>query len=461
MDPVTIVGGGPVGTVLAMFLARRGHPITVFERNRDPRRATVGHGSSINLTLCTRGLQALDRVGAGDAVRRIGVPVAGRMIHQQDGVVLWQPYGNYGEALVSVTRNELTAALLDHAQDRFGVEVQFGQTCSGLDLETVGLEVGDSASGRVRRHPASWIVGADGAFSAVRAQLVKRGEFSYRDEYAALAYKQLDVAASPVGWTADDQALHVWPRGRHMLIAIPNRDHSSTAALLLPIEGERSHSSITDENQLLALFTAYFPDAIEKIPNLAQRYFAARPVPMITVQCTPWSVGGRVLLLGDAAHAMFPSYGQGANAGFEDCALFDECLEGAGGDLGRVFGQFEAMRRQDTDAIAELSKQHLLDLCSALGTQKRTLHDRLERKLNQLDPSYLPLYSMVSFTRMPYAQAVRIDRDRQPALDTLATLLGGDESWDDPAGEARIAALAQRAGLTQILVELACSPARS
>jgi kynurenine 3-monooxygenase len=461
MDPVTIVGGGPVGTVLAMFLARRGYPVTVFERNADPRTSDVGHGSSINLTLCARGLDALDRVGAGNAVRRVGVPVYGRMIHLQDGPVQWQPYGNHDEALLSVKRNELNGVLLDFAQEGSFVDIQFGQTCTGLDPETLDVEVNDGVTGVARRHTARWLIGADGALSAVRAQLLKCDAVTCTQEYAPLAYNQLDVEASPVGWTADNETLHVWPRGHHMLIAIPNRDGSFTAALLLPMDGELSHASITTEAQLTALFETFFPDAVDKIPYLAARYFASRPVPMVTVQCSPWSYAQRVLLVGDAAHAIYPSYGQGANAGFEDCAAIDERLEASVGDLAQVFGQLEGIRRPHTDAIAELSKQHLVDLCSALGTEERTLRDGLERKLNQLFPSYLPLYSMISFTRMPYAQAVQIDRHRQGALDGLAALVADRESWDEPATEALIAEYARSTGLIETAVEAACSPALS
>jgi kynurenine 3-monooxygenase len=461
MDPVTIVGGGPVGTVLAMFLARRGYPVTVFERNADPRRSDVGHGSSINLTLCARGLDALDRVGAGDAVRRVGVPVYGRMIHLQDGPVQWQPYGNHDEALLSVKRNELNGVLLDSAQGRSSVDIQFGQTCTGFDPETLDVEISDEATGVARRHAARWLIGADGAFSAVRAQLLKRKRVTSTHEYAPLAYKQFDVEASSIGWTADNETLHVWPRGRHMLIAIPNRDGSFTAALLLPMDGELSHASITTEAQLVALFEAFFPDAVEKIPSLAPKYFASRPVPMVTVQCSPWSYACRVLLLGDAAHAIYPSYGQGANAGFEDCAAIDECMEAAEGDLATVCSQLEAIRRPHTDAIAELSKQHLVDLCSALGTEERTLRDGLERRLNHMFPSYVPLYSMVSFTCMPYAQAVQIDRDRHRSLDGLAALVADRESWDDPATEALIAEYARSTGLIQTTTDSACSPALS
>jgi kynurenine 3-monooxygenase len=449
METITILGAGLVGSLLSIYLARRGYQITVFERNADMRTGRIQAGMSINLTLCKRGLDALDQVGVGDIVRSLGVPVRGRMIHMLDCPVQWQPYGNNGEALLSISRNELNAVLLDYAQSHFPIEFRFGYKCTGVDLSSLDIEFEATAKHTIRHHTSRWIIAADGAFSAMRQQLQKSCGFNYSQEYTSLAYKQLDIPASTGdGWTNDREGLHLWPRGHSMLLAIPNRDGSFTATLLMPLRGVISYASITTGPQIEAFFEAFFPDARDRITALVDDYLMHRAIPMVTIRCSPWSFANRVLLVGDAAHAIYPSYGQGANAGFEDCVVLDNCLDRWGDDLTTAISLFEELRRPNTDAIADLSKQHLIDLCEAIGSLERTLKDRIERKLNRMyAESYIPLYSMVAFTNMPYATAVQIHQDRSVFIDALIKLPAVRENLDAPETEAFIANFMRSAGL--------------
>jgi kynurenine 3-monooxygenase len=447
VETITILGAGLVGSLLSVYLARRGYQIKVFERNSDIRTHPIQTGMSINLTLSKRGLDALDQVGVGDMVRSQGVPVRGRLIHMLDCPVQWQPYGNNDEALLSISRNELNALLLDYAQAHFPIEFCFDHKCTGVDLSSLAIEFEATAKHTILHHPSQWIIAADGAFSTVRQQLQKSYRFNYTQEYTSLAYKQLDIPASMGNdWANNRKGLHLWPRDYLMLLAIPNRDGSFTATLLMPLRGDVSYSSITTGPQIEAFFETFFPDTRSRIPGLVDDYLMRRAIPMVTIRCSPWSFADRVLLVGDAAHAIYPSYGQGANAGFEDCVILNNCLDLSGNDLAAAISIFEELRRPNTDAIADLSKQHLIDLYKAIGSPERTLRDRIERKLNQMyGEDYMSLYSMVSFTNMPYTTAVQIDQNHSVFIDTLVKLPAIQENLDAPETEALIANLMQSA----------------
>lgn len=433
-----VVGGGLVGSLLAIYLARRGHRVSVYDRQPDPRAARHGtRRPSINLTLCRRGLDALDRVGLKQAVLDLTVPCYGRRIHGLDSSVTEQPYGTRGEAIYSISRVALNELLVAHAAKEAGVTFHFEQKLVQLDLAETGAVFEDLRSGALRRVTGARIFGADGAYSSVRLQLQKNELFNYSQTYLDQGYRELSIPALPDGgWPLEPNALHVWPRGNYMLLAFPNHDGSFTASLHMPWQGERSHESIRTEAQLLQLLREAFPDAVDLLPAGAAQEFLARPAnSMLTVRCEPWSYRDKVLLIGDAAHAILPYYGQGANAGFEDCAVLDACLERHPGDFGAVFHQFESQRRPNMNAIAELCVEHFVELRDLVGDRRHLLRKKIERKLHALFPErYEPLYSMVTFSRRSYAEALRLDREQRAIVDRLLAVDGIDSRLDDAAG---------------------------
>jgi kynurenine 3-monooxygenase len=416
MQEVIIIGGGLVGSLLSIFLSRRGHHVRIYDRKPDPRSAQPASGRSINLTLCQRGFTALERVGAQDAVRAVTIPAYGRRIHSEDGDVTFQPYGNRGEALYSITRNELNRVLLDLAEKQHGVETRFGAKCSGFDAQEPAVILEDQATGLRWTERASWIVGSDGAFSSVRLHLQKTDRFDFSQSYIQQGYKELTVPpAESAAWGLDRNALHIWPRGRYMLIGFANFDGSTTLALHLPYEGEVSFAALRDEVDLLALFRRTFPDTLGHIPNLAGDFFGRPVSSMVTVRCRPWSYG-RVTLIGDAAHAIVPSYGQGANCGFEDCVVLDDCLDRYGGNWERAVAAYERERKPNADAIADLSLQHFEEIRDRVGDPQFLLRKAVERRLELLYPDRCrSLYGLVSFTNESYVEALRKAR----ALDLL------------------------------------------
>jgi kynurenine 3-monooxygenase len=432
------------------MLARRGCQVDVYEQYPDPRVLGRSTGRSINLTLCTRGFVALDRAGVGDAVREKVVPVRGRVLHRPEEPPAFLPYGARAEALSAIARNLLWAVLLDEAERVLGARFHFGQRCTALDLAALRVELTDTATSRCSTHDNAVIIGADGAFSTVRLRLQQQYHFNYSQEYSSSSYVELPIVPSGInGWTSCSDALHLWPRQNSMLLAIPNSDRTFTGSLLLPSRGPFSHETMTTGSELLEFMRERFPDAVNYIPSLADTYFSARPIPLVTVRCSPWSYRGRVLLLGDAAHAIFPAYGQGANAGFEDCTILDECFEICCGEWEAICPLFEERRKRHTDVIAELSKQHLSDLQDAMGAQDFALRSRIETRLSEIFAgTYRSLYAMIAFTSIPYADALRLDASRKGLIEELLSLPQVREAFDEPETEQLIKSVALRYGVT-------------
>ena len=433
---IVVVGGGLVGSLLAVYLARRGHLVDVFDRQPDPRRTSgKGHRPSINLTLCERGLAALGAVGIKERVLELAVPVQGRRIHARDGSITYQPYGNRGEAIYSISRTSLNALLVALAERSPNVAYHFEQKCVQVDASTATVRFEHARTGESTEVRSAKIFGADGAYSGVRLQLQKTELFDYSQSYSTLGYKELAIAAGSAGAASlTPDALHIWPRGEFMLIAFPNRDGSFTSALYAPFGGEHSFETLASEPRLLAFMNQQFPDIAPKIPGLAEQFFARAPNTMVTVRCRPWSRAGNVLLLGDAAHSVLPSYGQGANAGFEDCAVLNSCLDEHGDDWDAVFTTFEQRRRPNMDVMASLCVDHFFELRDRVGDRRFLLHKAIERRLEELHAErFMPLYSMIAFTKTPYVDAVRKDHanralvERLLAIDGIETRLRGPE----------------------------------
>lgn len=433
MKDITIVGAGLVGSLLAIYLAKRGYSVEVFERNADLREIEFKRGKSINITLCDRGLKALDAVGVGDIIRQVSVPVYGRLIHQENGELEYQPYGNNQEALYSVSRYQLNCALLDYAQTHFPIDFYFNEECIGLDLSSTTITFKNNRTGNIFHRQANRIIGADGAHSAVRQKLQQRSRFDYSQHYATHANKELSIPASTqAGWAQKKNVLHIWPRGQYMLISFPNVDGSITCTLHLPFAGEFSFDSIKTEADVKHLFTTMFPDAMLEMPTLIEDYFANPCIPMVTIRCSQWVFQDKIALIGDAAHAMWPSYGQGANSGFEDCAVFDQCVEQYGENWLATFQEYERLRRPNGDMMGILSEEHFREIRDLVGDHEFQLRKKIERKINRLYPTkYIPLYSLIAFTDIPYAEALPIDQQQRQIIEQLLKIDNIEAKIDD------------------------------
>jgi kynurenine 3-monooxygenase len=420
MRKIIVLGAGLVGSVLSSILARHGCRVEVYDHMADIRETHLTSGRSINLTLCERGLNVLDRLGVGEAVRRISVPVYGRLVHDVSGSLSFQPYGNRQEAIYSVARGDLNRVLLDFAARHFDIEFHFNERCLEVDLETPAVVLKNLKTGEVTRRTAEMIFGADGAYSTARLRMQKKTRFNFSQQYWEQGYKELSVPLSADSWAAEKNVIHIWPRGNYMLIGFPNTDGSFTCSLHIPFEGPLSFESIKTEADLLALFENSFPDAIPHMPNLAEEFFS-RPVnSMVTIKCSPWSYRDKAALIGDAAHTIYPSYGQGANAGFEDCAVLDECMDRYGEDWTALLKDFERQRKPNTDAIADLCVEHFVELRDLVGTPEFLRRKEIERRINRMYPDeYRDLYSMITFTRMPYTEALRTEREQYALVEQL------------------------------------------
>lgn len=420
MQTALIVGAGLGGCLLAIYLARRGYRVEVYERQPDPRRSTRKR-QSLNITLCERGLRALERVGLRDEVASWAVPVAGRRIHAVDGQLAYQPYGNAGEVIHSISRSDLNDVLLANAEREPGVTFHFGKKCVGVELEAPAVRLEDANGGANTRAVGDVLFAADGAYSAVRFQLQRTEHFNYSQEYWDQGYKSLRIPPrSDGGSLLGADALHIWPRGTRMLIGFPNSDASTSCSLLLPYRGEASFESLSTPDRVERFFAEWFPDAAPHIPSLSEQFFSQPANSLITIRCRPWSFGGKALLVGDAAHAVLPSHGQGANAAFEDCQVLDACLEKCGGDFAATFAAFEAERRPNMDYMAQLCIEHFVELCQLVGEPDFLKRREIERALSALYPeAYEPLYSMISFSTRSYVEARRVDARQRRVVDEI------------------------------------------
>ncbi len=432
-ERVVIAGAGLVGSLMSIYLARRGFQVEIFDKNKDPRRIDLSaQRSSINLSLSERAFIALDRVGVGDEVRALTRSTYGRLIHDRDGGLVYQTYGNNGEATYSIVRNELNAVLLDAAERDFGVRCHFQMKALDIDLETATLKLENTLTGAIQREKADRLIGADGAYSAIRFRLQKVKGFNFQQQYLGHGYKELNIPpGAKGGWTQRTDAVHLWPRGDHMLLGLPNPDDSFVCSIHMPLEGETSFDSFKSPEALLAFFESSFPDIVPEIPDLAHAFFDHPENHFISVRCYPWTYGERVALAGDSAHAIFPFFAQGTNAGFEDCIALDECLDEYGDDWRTVLDEYQKRRKPNADAISDMSRRHYREIRELAGDPDFQLRKKIENKLNELDPDrFMSQYTMVTFTSIPYAEALRRGREQDSVIDRLMTIEGIETKLD-------------------------------
>lgn len=457
---VTIAGAGLAGTLLALLLAQRGQQVRVIERLPDMRREDIPAGRSINLALAARGIQALEMANIMEQVRPLLIPMPGRMLHAPDGALTFVPYGQgEHEVIYSVSRPGLNRVLVD-AAERAGVQIRFNCSVTHAELDAGqpghGRLIVRDASGRLQTEPLLRVIGADGGGSVLRRTLVEQLQIACTEDLLEHGYKELRLPPGPKGrHLLDRQALHIWPRGGFMLIALPNVDGSFTVTLFLPLKGRPSFESLTGEDAVLHFFQEHFSDVCALMPGLA-REFLARPTGIMgTVRCSRWSYRDRLLLIGDAAHAMTPFHGQGMNCAFEDCRELIECLLDGSGLLDGVgwaqaFRDFEQGRRAHTDAISQMALENYLEMRDTVRDPGFQLRKAVSLVLERRHPRrFVPRYSMVMFhPEIPYAQALERGCIQEAILAELTDAARSVESIDftraDHLVEARLAPI--RAG---------------
>lgn len=444
---ITLIGAGLTGPLLGLELARRGFKIEIFERRPDMRRAKISAGRSINLAVSARGIHALDRAGLWKDMQNIVVPMKGRMMHSSASELTFQPYGrNEREVINSVSRADLNIAVMNAAESH-GVKINFQQRCTGMNLKTAQIRIRDEREGTERSIDADVVIGCDGSASAIRGEMLNLNRFNFSQQYLDYGYKELTIPAATNGnHVLDAHALHIWPRGNYMLIALPNVDGTFACILFLPFEGQDSFARLTSPSIVREFFQSRFPDASRMMPQLEDNFFANPTGAMVTVKCSPWHVGQNALLLGDAAHAIVPFFGQGINCGFEDCTVFLELLDFHAPDWERVFREFELARKANTDAIADMALENFVEMRDHVADPRFLLRKKVELALEAKYPQiFVPKYSMVTFHRVPYATAKRRGEIQDRILNDLCSGLDSTEELDWKRADELI-----RAGVTPL-----------
>lgn len=412
---------------MATFLGRAGFNVQLFERRNDPDAGQFVGGRSINLAVSTRGIDAMERAGVAEAVLHDAIPMRGRMIHTLDGTLHFQPYDkDPAQCIHSIGRAALNRATLHAARQMRNVQVHFNCRCVDVDLDRAAALIVRSDAQEPFEAAGDVVIGVDGAFSAVRRSMQRLDRFDYSQTYLEHGYKELAILPAGDGrHRMEPNALHIWPRRSFMMIALPNPDGSFTCTLFWPFEGPSSFASIRGDDDVRRFFDEQFPDAVPLMPTLLEDFRNNPTGSMVTVRCRPWQHAGRVALLGDAAHAVVPFYGQGMNAAFEDCVVLDESIRRHAPDWSRAFREYECRRKPNTDALADLAVANFVEMRDRTASRMFRARKTLDRTLHRLVPRwYTPLYTMVSFTRRPYTEAVRRARSQDRAVAAFGLILG-------------------------------------
>jgi len=419
-DKISIVGAGLVGSLQAIMLKKAGFDVQIFEKRKDPRKTKAGEGRSINLALSHRGIRPLKEAGVYEAIEPYLIPMKGRMMHNVSGNLTFQPYGKDGQFINSVSRAQLNELLIQNAEEA-GVDVHFDHKCYDVNFEKNALTFAD---GKVISSDV--IIGTDGAFSAVRKKLQFSDRFNFSQEYIEHGYKELSIEPKNGEFQLEPNYLHIWPRGNFMLIALPNFDKTFTCTLFFPYEGDPSFSKLNTKEEVEAFFETYFKDAKDLMPDLTEQYFNNPTSSLVTTKCAPWHKN-RTILLGDAAHAIVPFYGQGMNSGFEDVRLFTEMAEQMNWDWDQIMPAFSTFRKPDADAILELAMLNFIEMRDHVGDERFLKRKKLEAQIqNEFPENWIPLYSMVTFSDIPYSKALKLGGLQKKVMDEFL-----DEEHED------------------------------
>ncbi len=421
---ILITGAGLCGALLGLRLAQRGFHVNILEKRPDMRSKIVDAGRSINLALSDRGLAALELVGLGEKVRELCIPMKARMIHPKEGKIITSNYsGREGDFINSISREDLNKLLLDKADEYEKVQIDFNDEVTAVDIKTGSVTYHDSETDTLKEWSPDILLGTDGAGSKVRQAMARQREFyfSYSTKWLPHAYKELNMPPNDAGqWRIDKHALHIWPRGGFMLIALPNRDGSFTMTLFMQLkEAQNSFEKIKTDEQIVNFFKVEFPDVVDKIPDLVDQYKRNPVPPLGTVRCSPWTAYGKTLMMGDACHAIVPFYGQGMNAGFEDVVVFDKILDESV-LWQEAMERFSVERKPDTDAIADLALDNFVEMRDSVShpnfQTKRAIEMKLESAFAKAE--YSSKYSLVTFPPegMGYREAMKKGRAQDKAI---------------------------------------------
>jgi kynurenine 3-monooxygenase len=443
MKNITIAGGGLVGSLLAYMLAKKGYNVNVYEQRPDMRKKRIDGGRSINLVISHRGWTALEKAGIADQIREIIVPAYGRMTHDLDGTQHFYPYSIHGKSISSVSRGGLNMKMMDLAEPLPNVHYHYNQKCVDVDLESATAWFQDYGTGETTEVKADLLVGSDGAYSAVRTRMMSKMRLNYTQEYIEHGYKEIHIPAAADGSAQLDlKALHIWPRKQFMLMGLANQDNGFTGTLFFPQEGEESFATIKTGAQAITFFKKYFPDAIPLIPNLAQQYEENATSPLMVVRCKPWTYKGKVMLVGDAAHATVPFYGEGMNAGFEDAKVFMDLLEELGdADMHSVLNSYTAARENNGKALVDLSMRNFVEMRDLVADPQFILRKKIEANFFKKHPDkWTPLYTQVKFTNIPYIDAWNEGLRQDELMESILNRPDIDEKWDSDEVENAILA---------------------
>ncbi len=430
-ENITIFGAGLVGSLLSIFLAKQGYQVKVYEKRADPRLELMKGNRSINLALSERGWRALREVGISNLVFPIGIPMRGRMMHDLKGNLTFQPYGNEEQAIYSVSRADLNKTMIEEADRMPNTEFHFENACQHVNLYDNSYQI--RQHDKLRTEAADIIFGADGAFSQVRSAMQRTDRFNYSQYYLAHGYKEMTILPSPQDdFRMNPNALHIWPRRKFMLIALPNPDKTFTVTLFLPFEGDISFQNLQTPQAVAAFFDTYFADAVALIENPVAQFFENPTSSMVTVTCAPWTYQNRVALVGDAAHAIVPFYGQGMNAGFEDCRILNDIIAQNQGDWAKIMQKYRSERTENANAISELALHNFIEMRDKVADDKFLLRKKIEANLHQLYPTkWMPLYSMVTFSHIPYAQALARGKKQEHIMNQVLATPNIETIWHE------------------------------
>jgi len=431
---VTVVGAGLVGSLLSIYLAKRGYKIDLFERRPDMRKAKISAGKSINLALSDRGWKGLEGVGIADEIKKIAIPMYGRYIHHKDGSTAFQPYGKDNQAIYSVSRAEINMRLMDLAEQQENVNIHFNERCTSINRQKLEAHFENTETHKTTAVQSDLLFGSDGAFAASRLNMqLSSDRFEYNQHYISAGYKELIIPPGPNGeFMIEKNALHIWPRGSFMMIALPNTDGNFTCTLFFPFEGEKSFASIKTRDDVEKFFKEEFPDAVPLMPTLLDDYMNNPTSSLVTVKCFPWTFDEKIALIGDAAHAIVPFYGQGMNCGFEDCVVLNELIDKHKESWPAILEEYQTLRKPDADAIADLAVMNFVEMRDKTGDPKFLLQKKIEANFSSKHPDkWIPLYSMVTYSpHIRYSTALKNGLKQEEIMQKVMAMPDIDKKWD-------------------------------
>ncbi len=438
-----IIGAGLVGSLLSIYLSKRGYNVKIYERRGDMRNENMIAGRSINLALSDRGIKALEEVGIMEEIKKISIPMHGRYIHNADGSTAYQPYGNEGQFINSVSRGKLNKMLMDLAE-KSAVEIHFNEKCEKIDWKNNIVHFEDT-----NQQPSvinyQLAFGSDGAFSAARlTHQLQHDRFQYQQYYIDFGYKELTIPAGSNGeFMMEKNALHIWPRGNYMLIALPNIDGSFTCTLFFPFEGEPSFTSLTTKEKVKSFFEKTFADAAALIPSLEDDFFNNPTASLVTVKCFPWIREDKFALIGDAAHAIVPFFGQGMNCGFEDCRVLNQLIDKHHDNWNLILEEYQTLRKPDGDAIAELALNNFIEMRDKVGDPKFLLQKKIETAFSKKHPDkWTPAYAQVTFSpQIRYSEALKNSISQEAIMQQIMALPDIENIWQSELIEEKMLAL--------------------